>query len=229
MNNVHLFIPVKHESQRIPGKNFRPILGKPLWVRCVHRFEEYFTLYINTDSPDIIKEVEEDKKFGWRVHARRRENYLCGHDVSVNKLINHFVSSELMVLSDDIVVQIHVTSPFLTPETVMRAVSYIKDEGYDSVVGCNVLQSRLWREEGELGLVPVNHDPRYLHPTQHLPPFYEENSALYAFRVSAFETCRNRICFKPKFMPIGFPENVDVDTEENWQMVLKLAALEGNR
>jgi len=227
MKNVHVFVPVKHESQRVPGKNFRLILGEPLWHRCIRRFSEDFSIFIDTDSSDIIQAVGEDKNLqSWKIYVRERQGHLCGNDMSVNRLIDHFIHSELMVLQDHIVVQIHVTSPFLSPDTVRRAVEHIKSGKYDSVVGCNIIQSRLWREEGLLGLVPVNHNPDQLHPTQHLPRFFEENSSLYAFRVSAFDVRRNRIGLNPLFMPVSFPENVDIDTEEDWNKVVKLASLE---
>ena len=51
-----VFIPIKHNSQRVPNKNFRLFEGKPLWERTIDKFANTkYKVYIDTDSEDVIK------------------------------------------------------------------------------------------------------------------------------------------------------------------------------
>jgi hypothetical protein len=76
-------------------------------------------------------------------------------------------------------------------------------EGYDSIVSCTKLNTRLWRRE-KYGLCPVNHNPLKLEQTQDLAPFYEENSAFYMLRSNIMRNSDNRIGRNPFFMRFGF-------------------------
>lgn len=209
---MKVFIPIKHNSQRVPGKNFRDFGGVPLYQHCLKKFSAY-DRYIDTDSNDILEAAKEFPG----VAAYRRLDSQVGDEVSVCDLIHRFVVENCD--KDDIVCQIHVTSPFLKPQTLERALSHMKD--HDSVTGCNIVQSRFWRRE-EYGFCPVNHNPMKLEQTQDLPEFYEENSSFYMFRASVILDTGNRIGQEPFFMSVEWPENLDIDTEVEMRAALAL-------
>lgn len=207
-----LFIPIKEKSERVPNKNFRMLSnGKKLWESFVEKFSD-FKIYIDTDSDEIL---EESKKYSNVISYPRSES-LIGHDVSVCELIRFCVDKFDM---SDTLCQAHVTSPFLKPSTVRNALSYMNR--FDSVVACNVVQTRFWRKE-KYGYCPVNHNPFKLEMTQNLPEFYEENSAFYIFNVSDFKKNNSRIGVNPYFYEIGYPENLDIDTEDDWNLVVSI-------
>ena len=89
---------------------------------------------------------------------------------------------------------------------------------YDSIAACNVYQNRLWRKES-YGYIPVNHNPLKLEQTQDLSIFYEENSLFYMFNSDMFLKTNSRIGSNPYFWPCNYPENVDIDTENDWKLV----------
>jgi len=209
--DIKLFIPIKAHSQRVPEKNFRKLGKHKLYERCLLKFRK-FRVYVDTDSDEIIDAVKNDRRFV-HVCAFNRNEELRGDEVSVNKLIRNFVSN--YCARDDVVGQIHVTNPFLRPQTVNEAFEQIEKEGYDSVAGCNLINSRLWREE-EHGFCPVNHNPLKLEQTQDLTTIYEENSTFYIFRVESFLLLDNRISRNPGFFQVNYPETIDIDTEDDW-------------
>ena len=90
---------------------------------------------------------------------------------------------------------------------------------YDSVVSCNLHQTRFWRKEA-YGYCPVNHNPAKLEQTQDLPAFYEENSAFYIFKPPVLLKHGNRIGQNPYFFVLNEPENLDIDTEEDWNNII---------
>ena len=98
--------------------------------------------------------------------------------------------------------------------------AYKKITKYDSVVSCNVINSRLWRKE-KYGYCPVNHNPLKMEQTQDLPKYYEENSAFYIFEPNVIKTFGTRIGQNAFFYEINEPYNIDIDTEEDWDKAIR--------
>ena len=61
-----------------------------------------------------------------------------------------------------------------------------------------------------------------LEQTQDLPKYYEENSAFYIFQPNILLKTGNRIGQNPFFYELREPENLDIDTEEDWKKVIKI-------
>jgi CMP-N-acetylneuraminic acid synthetase len=209
LDSMKIFIPIKHNSQRVPNKNFRSLNNKQLWRITVEKVSKYYTTYIDTDSDVIIEQCSLIDN----VVTFKRDQKLCGDKVSVVELLRNF--KEKSRITDNLC-QIHVTSPFLSIDHIKVAEEKIY-EGYDSVFGVNVIQQRLWRKES-YGYCPVNHNPMKLEQTQDLPKYYFENSYLYAFRPEILDS-GNRIGSNPYLLEIGFPHNLDIDTEEDWDFI----------
>ena len=180
-----VFIPIKHNSQRVPRKNFRLFNGVPLYKHTLLKYSNE-KVFVDTDSDEICDLIK---------------NFILKYDIKQP------------------IAQIHVTSPFLLASTVKSCYNIINE--YDSVASCNVLQVRLWRKE-EYGFCPVNHNPAKLEQTQDLPKYYEENSAFYIFKPEVLIRTGNRIGQNPFFYELKDPENLDIDTEEDWAKIIRI-------
>ena len=224
---MKIFIPIKHDSQRVPGKNFRVLSGLPLYKNTLYKLRNY-KVFVDTDSDEIINNIRNDVNLK-NVTTLKRQDYLCGNAVSVNKLIDNLLQglwrgsseSSTVINDNDVICQLHVTSPFLKTDTLEKAYKFFENGDHDSVVSCNLINSRLWRKE-DYGYCPVNHNPLKLEQTQSLPTLYEENSAFYMFKKSVFSTIKNRVGKTPAFYKVDHPENFDIDTEDNWEECLKI-------
>jgi CMP-N-acetylneuraminic acid synthetase len=126
---------------------------------------------------------------------------------------------------DKIICQTHVTSPFLSVESIDEAILYMAE--YSSVCSATKIQSRFWRMES-YGCCPVNHNPLVLEKTQDLPILYEENSAFYMFKVDSFIENNNRISNNHFFYAIDFPQNVDIDEEVDWNLAVAVENMLSN-
>lgn len=206
---MKIFIPIKNNSQRVPRKNFRLLNDKPLYKVLLDKLIGY-DVYIDTDSEEIIQGVEQYKN----VTVYRRSKKLIGDTVSVCDLLECFIKKFDI---KEPVCQVHVTSPFITSEIIKEAELKLND-GYDSIVSCNKIQTRFWRKE-DYGYVPINHNPMKLEQTQDLPIYYEENSLFYILKPENFLLTKTRIGINPYFYPVEFPYNVDIDTENDWEIV----------
>jgi CMP-N-acetylneuraminic acid synthetase len=204
-----IYIPIKENSQRVPKKNFRDFEGKPLWEHTIDKLKD-FQVVVDTDSDEIIKKCIGKN---W-VTTYERPVRLRGDKVSVVDLIKNYFDKNP---TDSWICQVHVTSPFLS----LNHLKYLEEESknweYDSAFSVDVIQNRFWRDE-EYGLAPVNHNPMKLEQTQDLPPYYMENSYFYFFTTDVLKL-GNRIGKNPIAVPIEYPYNLDIDTEQDWKLI----------
>tara|TARA_Y100001973_G_scaffold104578_1_gene174873 strand:- start:24178 stop:24831 length:654 start_codon:yes stop_codon:yes gene_type:complete len=205
---IDIFIPIKHNSQRVARKNFRRFGSEPLFKRTLLKFRDH-QIFVDTDSQEIIDLITGDKRLK-HVDVFPRSETLRGDHVSVCELIKDFIKRKNFSKP---LAQIHVTSPFLSQNTLNRASKWIKE--YDSVVSCNAHNSRFWRKE-VYGYCPINHNPVKMEQTQDLPTIYEENSAFYIFKPEVVLKYNSRIGQNPYFYPIDNTESIDIDTENDW-------------
>jgi CMP-N-acetylneuraminic acid synthetase len=204
-----IYIPIKENSQRVPQKNFRDFNGKPLWEHTIDKLKD-FQVVVDTDSDEIIKKCIGKS---W-VTTYERPVRLRGDKVSVVDLIKNYFDKNP---TEEVIVQLHVTSPLLKIEHIEEVKKQILLYDYDSVFSVDVIQNRFWRKE-KYGLVPINHNPMKLEQTQDLPKYYMENSYLYAFKQEVLDY-GNRIGKNPNILQIEFPYNLDIDTEEDWKLI----------
>ena len=66
-----------------------------------------------------------------------------------------------------------------------------------------------------------------LEQTQDLPHYYMENSYFYFFTTEVLKL-GNRIGKNPKPIPIEYPYNLDIDTEQDWKLVKKIENYDTN-
>lgn len=211
---------MKANSQRVKGKNFRPLHGKPLfrWVLDVLlALPEIDLVVINTDARDIL--AANGLTDGNRVMIRDRRPDLCGDTVSMNRIL----ADDIAAVPAETYLMTHTTNPMMTEVTVRSALdSYragVAAGTADSLFTVNRIQTRFYRADGS----PVNHDPDNLIQTQDLEPWFEENSNLYIFSGTSFAAASARIGRKPILHPMSKFEAMDIDTPEDWALTEAVA------
>ncbi len=205
-------VPMRHNSERVPGKNFRSFAGKPLYHRIVASLlgcSLIDEIVINTDSPFIREDA--GRHFP-RVIVLERPEHLAAGTVPMNEVI----AWDMDQVKAGIYLQTHSTNPLLGTETIKSAIEqFLKSYPmYDSLFSVTRVQTRLWDQLARA----VNHNPAMLLRTQDLPPMYEENSNLYIFTRSVFEKKNNRIGERPLMFEMDRLEAVDIDEEIDFQI-----------
>lgn len=204
------FVPMRHASERVPGKNYRLLAGRPLFHHMVSTLlsvPEIDLVAIDTDSPTIAADAAEAFP---GVLVLDRPAQLLGGDVPMNEILLHDVD----VVEADLYLQTHSTNPLLRAATISAAIEAFRaaEDRHDSLFGVTPLHTRLWTEDGR----PLNHDPGVLLRTQDLPPVLEENSCLYVFTAESLRRRGNRIGERPLLFPIDRAEAWDIDDETDW-------------
>lgn len=211
MTGVVALVPMRHNSERVPGKNYRMFGDAPLFhhvVRTLLAVPEITEIIIDTDSPDIIAQCAEAFP---TVRVIERPAHLTAGEIPMNTIIEH----DLGHTSAEVVLQTHSTNPLLKTATVSEALRmYLDDDACDSVFTVTRLQQRLWDEH----TAPVNHDPKVLLRTQDLAPLYIENSCLFVFERDLIARTGNRIGANAKMLEMDPIEAMDIDEEPDFEL-----------
>lgn len=205
-------VPMRHHSERVPRKNYRPFAGRPLYHHIVERLGDcphVDHVVIDTDSDWI---ADDAARHFPEVEILERPTHLRGGTVPMNDVLLHTVTQ----VEADLYVQTHSTNPLLTTDTITGVIEAFLEarDVHDSLFSVTRLQTRLWDGEGE----PLNHDPAVLLRTQDLPPVYEENSCLYVFTGDGLREHHNRIGARPLLFEIDRAEAWDIDEELDFQV-----------
>lgn len=207
MTTIAALVPMRHHSQRVPGKNFRILAGKPLYQHIIEtllQVPEISQIVVDTDSELIIAGLS--KSFP-QVLVLRRPESLRADEIPMNAILSYDTSQ----VSADFYLQTHSTNPLLKPGTISNALQTFLTQypTFDTLFSVTRLQSRLWDQLGR----PVNHNPNILLQTQNLPPVYEENSCIYLFTRQTLLDRRNRIGERPFLYEMDAAEAWDIDEE----------------
>jgi CMP-N-acetylneuraminic acid synthetase len=207
MFSLVALVPMRHHSQRVPGKNYRILAGKPLFHHIIERLlavPEITQVVVDTDSDPVMDSLRADFP---QVKIINRPENLRGDDVSMNDILIYDTEQ----VQADFYLQTHSTNPLLKPETVSRAIQSLTTNypNYDSLFSVTRLQTRLYDQHGRA----INHDPSVLIQTQDLPAVYEENSCLYIFARENLLKRHHRIGERPMMFEIDADEAWDIDEE----------------
>jgi CMP-N-acetylneuraminic acid synthetase len=213
-------LPMKAHSLRVPGKNFRPFAGKPLfrWVLdTLLTSADIEQVVINTDARGLL--VQNGLTESDRVLIRDRKPGLCGDHVSMNLVL----ADDVAAIDSETYLMTHTTNPLLSGNTIRAAMAAYREalnaDRCDSLFTVNKYQTRFYRGDGSA----VNHDPDNLIPTQDLEPWFEENSNLYIFSRESFAATGARIGRKPLMFATPRRESADIDDAEGWVIAESLA------
>jgi len=202
---------MRHDSERVVGKNFRPFCGEPLYrhvVRSLLACPLLSEVVIDTDSEVIWQDAT---AIFPGVRLLRRPEQLRAGTTPMNDVLLHTIEQ----CDAELVLQTHSTNPLLRSATIASAIeaySMGRSEGHDSLFSVTQLQSRLW----DAATRPINHDPARLLRTQDLAPTYEENSCLYLFTPELLRRKRSRIGDRPLLFVMSKVEAWDIDEEDDF-------------
>ncbi|OZD63135.1 acylneuraminate cytidylyltransferase family protein [Rhodococcus sp. 06-1460-1B] len=217
MTKVTAIVPMRHNSERVPGKNYRDIGGVPLFhhiVKTLLSTPQIGTVVVDTDSDTIVDQCRREFP---SVELVERPQHLRDGGTPMNDVLLHTVSQ----VSSDLYLQTHSTNPFLSSDTIGRAIVDFESAGqeYDSLFGVTKFQGRFWTSSGR----PLNHDPSVLARTQDLEPMFLDNSCLYIFSAQSLRENNNRIGRRPMMFSISGIETIDIDNEEDFVHAAEIA------
>lgn len=208
------FVPSKLNSQRLLRKNVRPLGGRPLVNYCLDTLAasgvDETVIYASDD--EILAFVEP----GIPHRFVQRPAWL---DTDAAK-VQDFVSKFLDDVSCDVVVLLHITSPFISPSTVRACIDAVASGQNESAFAALEFQRFAWFKG-----IPLNYELDAPTPrTQDLEPVLVEQSGLYVFTAELFRRTQRRIADRPYIHVVDPIEGHDIDTAEEFELAELLLA-----
>ena len=231
MPSAVAFIPARSGSERVPGKNIRPLAGHPLiayaiaTARAAGVFER---VVCSTDSEEI---AELARRFGAEVPFLRPAEYATSTSPDIE-----WLAWTLRELPEryDVFGLIRATNPFRGPDTVRRGFEQLlATPEADSLRAVELVKQhpgKMWTiDEGGRTMSPLldqSHLDVAWHAGQYqaLPRVYVQNSALeLAWTRVVFETGTREGRVVAPFRTEGY-EGFNLDDEEDWARAEALIA-----
>ncbi len=231
MPSVIGFVPARAGSERVPGKNVRPLAGHPLLAYAIETARQsgvFARIVVSTDSDEI---ADVARWYGADVPFLRPAEYATATSPDIE-----WIAWTLERLPEryDLFAIVRATNPFRGPEVVRRGLEQLlATPEADSIRAVELVKQhpgKMWvlAEDGrtmkplldQSSLDVAWHAGQY----QALPPVYHQNSALeiaWTRVVTEGGTREGRVL--APFLTQGL-EGFNVDDEEDWVRAERLVA-----
>lgn len=181
-------IPARGGSKSIPGKNIRPLQGKPLlaWsIDVAKHVSEIDRIIVSTDDDEI---ASVGREYGAEVYTRPA-HLATDEALVIDALKDLLARLESEGEKAEWIILLEPTCPLRTADDVRACMKLLAKDGYDSVATfkeADLNPHRAWRITDGLPEVFVDGAIPWL-PRQKLPKAYQLNGAVYLFRASLLE------------------------------------------
>src|SRR3990170_1269360 len=116
--NLAALVPMRHHSQRVPGKNYRPLAGKPLFHHIIETLlavPEIEAVVVDTDSDPVMDGL---RRHFPQVKIINCPEHLRADDVPMTDILLHDTSQ----VDADFYLQTHSTNPLLKAATITKGI-----------------------------------------------------------------------------------------------------------
>ncbi len=225
------FVPARSGSERVPGKNVRPLAGHPLLayaIETARQSDVFERIVLSTDAEEI---AEVARAYGADVPFLRPAEYATSTSPDIEWLR---YTLERLEERYDLFAIVRATNPFRGPETVRRGYEQLlATPEADSIRAVELVKQhpgKMWVLDDDARTMRPILDQSHLDVAWHagqfqaLPHVYVQNSALeiaWTRVVSETGTREGRVL--APFFTEGY-EGLNVDDEEDWQRAERLVA-----
>ena len=217
--NAITIITARGGSKRIPGKNIKEFMGKPMLTYAIEAALEagiFRAVMVSTDDEEIAQIA---RGAGASVPFMRSEaasgDFATTDDVLMEVLETYEKRGELF----DYMACIYPTAPFVTAGKLQEAMNLLIEKdasGVMPVVRFSFPPQRgMAIREGKLAYCyPENAMKR----SQDLEPMYHDSGQFYCYHVERYRACRGNL--PDGYLPIIVPETEvqDIDNPSDWEL-----------
>ena len=220
-------ITARGGSKGLPGKNIKPLLGKPLIAYTIEAAKAsgvFDRIILSTDDPKI---AEVAKEYGCEVPFLRPKELAtdtAGHLEVMQHAVNWLKGREGYY--PDYCMILQPTSPMRQPHHIKEAVESIQNRGADSVFSVAKLpeeysqyKAMLLDKDGYLRLTTGEPIYKRVARRQEVVPNYYSAGIIYLFKTDLIFDKTNPNMYGDKVLPYVVEDKfaVDINTPEEWQ------------
>ncbi len=180
-------IPARAGSKRLPGKNVKKLVGKPLiqWtIEAVQACQFVDTIVISTDDPKVIDISE---KLGVKIPFIRPESLAQDSSSSIDVIFHAISHFEQLGDKYDFILLLQPTSPLRTSRHILEAISLMNDKNADGIISvCEAEHSPLWMNtlDDTFDMSSFLKDEVKNKRSQDLKQYYRLNGAIYLININ---------------------------------------------
>ena len=207
-------IPLRGGSKSIPGKNIKPLAGRPLcaWaLTAAFQSGVFERLIVSTDSEEIAGVV---KNIGVPLEVIMRPAEYATDTATTESVMLHAASR----VDFEVMATIQVTSPLTRPVDFSAAYDQFRKQEADSLVACVRLKRFFWSDEGQ----PINYDPLHRPMRQQFRGTLWETGAFYFTKRQILERHQCRLGGKIAVYELPEDIGVDLDEPEDWERLERI-------
>lgn len=212
-------ITARGGSKRIPRKNIRPFLGRPIIaysIEAAHRSELFDEVMVSTDDEEIAEIARrEGAVVPFERSAETSHDFATTAEVLQEVLWHYSNAGHLF----DYACCIYPTAPFVTAERLRTAFEQLTESGADSVIPVAAFSFPIWRAfqtvGGRLSYIWPENAPKR---SQDLTPAYHDAGQFYFFCVDRFLDTGLLVTSNTFGLEASELEVQDIDTEQDWQL-----------
>jgi pseudaminic acid cytidylyltransferase len=213
-------IPARGGSKRIPRKNIRDFLGKPIIAYSIEAainsglFEE---IMVSTDDNEI---AEIAKHYGAKVPFMRSSENANDFATTANvieEVLNTYQKSNRTFKN---ACCIYPTAPFISSERLQQGLLSLNEEDVKTVMPVVPFDFPIWRsmKKDNNGWFSFNWPEQKNVRSQDLPPSYHDAGQWYWFKVKIFMKESKLLTDSIKAIELRPLEVQDIDNEEDWKI-----------
>lgn len=211
-------IPARGGSKGIPGKNIKPLAGKPLinyTVDVARQLAEDKDICVTTDDAEIINVVE---KNGLKVPFVRPAELATDKSGTYEVLLHAINFYKKQGINYDTLVLLQPTSPFRTVEDV-KACLNLYTQDIDMVVSVKPATTNPYYnafETDEDGFLHISKGNGNYTRRQDAPKVWEYNGAVYVINVESLLKMPLGKFPRRRMYEMSLEHSIDLDTPTDW-------------
>ena len=233
-SKILAIIPARGGSKRIPLKNIKLFLGKPIIsysIKAAVNSNIFDEIMVSTDNEKI---AQISKKYGAKIPFFRSTKNSSDVATIDNVMEEVLIKYKKLGKEYDYVFCIFPTAPFITADKLKNAFKIIKKTDADAVVAITRFSYPIQRglkidSDGKIAMIwPRNMDIR----SQDLIPTYHDAGQYFCKKTTVLLTKKKTFISNTVPIIISGSEVQDIDNEEDWKLAeIKfsiLKSLKGN-
>lgn len=208
-------VPARSQSSRLPGKNMKLLLGKPLiaWsIEQALRCSEIDRVMVSTDSDEI---AECSRNFGADVPFLRPPS-LATDSTSSWEVLKHVVN----FYTDnndfyDIVVLMQPTSPLRGDAVISEVINKLANGSFESIA--TVMHAKTMNFHCTISDIDILEKVQSSFANHSTADLYRLNGAVYAITSGSLKKLKRNSTPTLRYVVMPFHQSIDIDTAEDFR------------
>jgi pseudaminic acid cytidylyltransferase len=218
MKNLAI-IPARGGSKRIPRKNIKEFLGKPIIVYSIQaaiKSELFDEIMVSTDDDEIANiAIQYGAAVPFIRSAKNSDDYATTEDVLAEVIKNYRQKNKYY----DFCCCLYPTAPLIQPLKLNEAYELLKRKNFDAVFPIVRFSTPILRSlKMNNGKVEMNWKKYHNSRSQDLPPAFHDAGQFYWFKVDRFIIDNKILTDNCGGIEISEMEAQDIDSEADWKL-----------